>query len=287
MKAYVNVFVIVSSFALLSCSQAQKQVDQNQTPSEAEQVSSKTEPSIKPMPLVSDSNCMLKMGFDVWEPYQFKNVDNTVQGLDIELITAVTDAMSCKVEFVQGTWVELLDSLQNGEVDLLLGASKTKSREEFAYFSEPYRSEEYMLYIRADDAIRAGYSDVQEFIDKGSTIGLVGDYYYGDNISDMLDDAATADQFKFAIMGELNIARLLDMDIDGFLEDSFVGASMLRRKNLGEYIKAHDFTINTGDIYVMFSQKSVTEEQVLTFNQALVDFKTSGEYKQILEKYGR
>jgi polar amino acid transport system substrate-binding protein len=287
MKAYVNVFVIVSSFALLSCSQAQKQVDQNQTPSEAEQVSSKTEPSIKPMPLVSDSNCMLKMGFDVWEPYQFKNVDNTVQGLDIELITAVTDAMSCKVEFVQGTWVELLDSLQNGEVDLLLGASKTKSREEFAYFSEPYRSEEYMLYIRADDAIRAGYSDVQEFIDKGSTIGLVGDYYYGDNISDMLDDAATADQFKFAIMGELNIARLLDMDIDGFLEDSFVGASMLRRKNLGEYIKAHDFTINTGDIYVMFSQKSVTEEQVLTFNQALVNFKTSGEYKQILEKYGR
>lgn len=292
MKAYVNVFVIVLSFALLSCSQAQKQVDQNQNPSgtepsEAEQASSTTEPSVNPIPAASNNNCMLTMGFDVWEPYQFKNVDNTVQGLDIELITAVTDAMSCKVEFVQGTWVELLDSLQNGEVDLLLGASKTKSREEFAYFSEPYRSEEYVLYIRADDAIRAAYSDVQEFVDKGSTIGLVGDYYYGDNISDMLDDASTADQFKFAIMGELNIARLLDMDIDGFLEDSFVGASMLRRKALGEYIQAHDFTINTGDIYVMFSQESVTEEQVFSFNQALANFKNSGEYKQILEKYGR
>jgi len=210
-----------------------------------------------------------------------------VRGLDIEIVSAVAANMQCSLQFVQGTWVSLLEELRLGKVDMLLGASKTPAREEFAYFSVPYRAEEFALYIRKDDPRRAAYADIQSFIEHDSKIGVVSDYFYGPDISAMLDNEESSKHFAFGIMGELNIARLLDMDIDGFLEDSFVGASMIRRKNLSEYIMPHGFTVQTGDIYVMLSKATVDQEQLLAFNQAMQAFKNSTDYRDIVSKYGR
>lgn len=283
MKTYLLMLVILTSLALISCSPEPGKSD-NQTSDAAEsQIAQTATPEVVP----STPSCSFKMGFDVWEPYQYVDVDGVVRGLDIELISNVLEDIGCQAEFVQGTWVNLLEDLRNGDVDMLLGASKTDAREEFAYFSEPYRMEEFSLYIRKDDPKRAAYDDIDAFIANGSKIGVVGDYYYGPRISILLDGNATSKFFVSGIMGELNVARLLDMDIDGFLEDSFVGASMVRRKALGDYIVAHGFTVETGDIYVMFSRASVTEEQVNTFSQALDTFKNSASYTEIVGKYSQ
>ena len=210
-----------------------------------------------------------------------------MRGVDIELISTAVKNMGCEVSYKQGTWVLLLDELKKGQVDLLLGASKTESREQYAYFSNPYRTEEFSLYIRKDDATRANYKDIDEFISNGSKIGIVDDYYYGPAVSIMLDGTATSKSFVSGIMGEFNVGRLLDEDIDGFLEDSFVGASMLRRKALKTYIVEHSFKIETGDIFAMFSQKTTSEEQVSKFNAELEKMRESGEFQAILDKYSR
>jgi len=89
----------------------------------------------------------------------------------------------------------------------------------------------------------------------------------------------------FGIMGELNVARLLDMDIDAYLEDSFVGASIIRRKALGSMIEPHSISITTGDIYVMFSKASISQEQVQAFNVALAEYKLSEDYANTINKY--
>jgi polar amino acid transport system substrate-binding protein len=286
MKTYLAMYIIELSFALLSCSKEQKQMNPEGSAS-PEPVAPKEVASQKPPPPIEQARvCSFKVGFDVWEPYQYLDVNSEVRGLDIELVAAVTEGMGCSIEFIPGTLVNLLEELRNGQVDILLGASKTEAREEFAFFSVPYRMEEFELYIRKDDTKRAAYTNIEEFIEKGSKIGVVGDYFYGQSISALLDDEKTAGNFVFGIMGELNIARLIDMDIDGFLEDSFVGASMIRRKALGEYIVAHGFKVNTGDIYVMFSRASVDEQQITKFNNAMEGFKTSPAYNEIVKKYG-
>jgi polar amino acid transport system substrate-binding protein len=168
---------------------------------------------------------------------------------------------------------------------MLLGASKTEAREQFALFSDPYRMEEFSLYIRNGDDERAGYETMTEFIQNGSRIGIVEDYFYGPDVSILLDDAETSKHFVNAIMGELNVARLLDEDIDGYLEDSFVGSSLLRRKALSKFIVAHGITIQTGNAYVMFSKKNVTLEQLSDFNTELSKVKNSKIYQDILVKY--
>ncbi|WP_395341757.1 substrate-binding periplasmic protein [Ningiella sp. W23] len=288
MKASLSMLLIVLSFALISCSQEQRQSEQE---SSSEPIASETnmatqaipEPTVDiPPPL---PECSLRMGFDIWSPYQYVDVDDNVRGLDIEIVTSVTDTMGCDVEFVQGTWVSLLNDLRNGDVDVLLGASKTQAREEFAFFSEPYRMETFALYVRRDDESIAGLSDINSFIDSDKKIGVVSDYFYGDQVSALFDGENTADQFVFSIMGELNIARLLDMDIDGFLEDEFVGASMLRQKALSGLIVESGYTIETGDIYVMFSKASVDPTTVERFDEALTDFKNSAQYTDTVNKY--
>jgi polar amino acid transport system substrate-binding protein len=232
-----------------------------------------------------NNNCKFVLGFDAWEPYQYVDVGERIAGLDIELIAAVINNMGCQLTYQQGTWVDLLMALRQGEVDLLLGASKTQAREKFALFSDSYRMEEFSLYIRKSDKVRAGYKTISEFSQNNSRIGIVEDYVYGPDVSTLLDNPETSKYFVNAIMGEINVARLLDEDIDGYLEDSFVGASLLRRKALSKYIVAQGITIKTGNAYVMFSKISVTPEQLRNFNTQLAKVKSSDIYQDILNKY--
>ncbi|MFC3092720.1 amino acid ABC transporter substrate-binding protein [Alteromonas sediminis] len=274
--------ILVVSFVLMSCTQEHaSQSNAAQTaPPEPEVVSESNaaDATVK-------SDCAFRLGFDVWAPYQFVDLNNQVSGLDIELISDVASLMDCDLEFVQGTWRDLLQGLENGNIDMLLGASKTPARETFAHFSLPYRQEEFVLYIRTNEPEFAAFKSIDDFIQNGSKIGLVSEYFYGDEISSMLDSEDKADHFVFGIMGELNVARLLDMDIDAYLEDSFVGASIIRRKALSSMIEPHSIRITTGDIYVMFSKSNVTEAQVEAFNVALANYKMSDKYRTVLNKY--
>lgn len=274
-----NLFLLILFSFLVSACKPQSSSDQVKSPPDV--VDTKDSMENK----TTTTDCQFILGFDAWEPYQYVDVGERVAGLDIELVAAVVKGMGCELTYQQGTWVDLLMALKNGEVDILLGASKTEAREQFAFFSDAYRMEEFSLYIRNGDKVRAGYQNLSDFIQNASKIGIVGDYIYGQDVSTYLDNPETSKYFVNAIMGELNVARLLDGDIDGYFEDSFVGASLLRRKALSNYIVAQGITIHTGDAYVMFSQKSVTPDQLSLFNTQLKKVKSSDLYKDILSKY--
>jgi len=280
MKINHLILLILLSYFISACKPKPSNEQTNSTPVVVDAETSMPMEKMTPV-----KNCQFVLGFDAWEPYQYTDVGDRVAGLDIELVSAVVEGMGCQLIYQQGTWVDLLMALKEGEVDILMGASKTETREQFAFFSNAYRMEEFSLYIRKDDNVRAEYKTVSDFIKNGSQIGIVGDYFYGEDVSSLLDDPQTSKYFVNAIMGELNVARLLDDDIDGYLEDSFVGASLLRRKALSNYIVAHGITIQTGNAYVMFSQKNVTLEQLSDFNIQLEKVKNAKIYQDILDKY--
>lgn len=237
-----------------------------------------------PHALSQQNNCKLTLGYDSWEPYQYLDVGNKVKGLDIDLLLMVTKRMPCKVEYVQGAWIDLLAQLKKGEVDILLGASKTEKRKQFARFSEPYRTEQFSLYVRKGDKDSHGMNSFNDFIKNGKKLGVVDDYFYGDELSN-LRDKDQSNQFVGAIIGEMNIARLLDENIDAFFEDNIVGASMIRRKGLSSLIVPHGLSITTGDVYVMFSKNSVSPETITSFNQSLSEVIKSGEYEALFSLY--
>ena len=250
----------------------------NKSENAAAQASASAAP-VKPV-----TDCQLTMGLDAWEPYQYMSVGNKVSGLDVELVQAVAADMGCGLDVVQGSWVELLALLKDGQVDFLMGASKTEERQNFALFSDPYRQERFQLFVRKDDD-KQQFSDLKSFVTAGHKVGVVNEYYYGDDVAALYGDENLKPLFVGAIISELTMARLLDEEIDGMLEDSFVGASLLRRKGLDQYIEPHPISLGNADVYVMFSKVSVTPEQVQRFNQGLSALRANGSYDHIVEKY--
>lgn len=236
-------------------------------------------------PAEPTQSCKLTLGYEAWEPYQYTGLDQKAAGLDIELISAVAKNMNCQLVTQQGAWMDLVQQLRDGKIDMVAGASRTAAREQFALFSAPYRQEQFQLFVLTAKSASMPESTLSDFIDKGHKIGIISEYFYGDEFSALYQEPTKKAAFVEASLGELNIARLLDGDIDAMLEDSFVARSMLRRKGLSDQIGQQGIVLQSNDVYVMFSKVSVPESRVIQFNQALKNIRNSGEYMLIIDKY--
>ena len=107
--------ILLSALLVLGCEQGPQQQDVAVTPGSTA------------IPEQS-SECVLVMGWDPWEPYQFLDSGGEVNGLDVEIARAAAEAGNCSIELVQSSWMELLTLLQAGDVDLLAGATRTPGR---------------------------------------------------------------------------------------------------------------------------------------------------------------
>jgi len=229
--------------------------------------------------------CDLTMGWDPWEPYQYLTPDNQARGLDIELISAIAAEAGCSVKFVQNDWMNLLKGIREGSIDLLGGASKTTSREEFAYFSASYRHESFVLYVRTEQVADYSGKSLAQLMSEKFRLGVTEDYLYGDEVSNMQDDPTLTAQIVTVPITEVNYYNLTQNQIDGFLEDPFVAGYTIKRKGLSKQISAFPIEVHSGDVSILFSKSSVKPETVAAFNEGLKAINASGEYEKILKRY--
>lgn len=229
--------------------------------------------------------CRLSVGWDPWEPYHYAPVGNRVQGLDVDLITAMAAEAGCEVEWEQGSWASMLQLVRSGDIDVLPGATRTVEREQFARFSEPYRQESFRIHVRADEIDQWSGMTLTELLENDFRLGLTRGYIYGEKVDAVLDDPQWRDQIVEAPVGELNFLHLMDFRIDGFLEDPFVAASIDHRREWGVTFEALPTEIHSGNVRLMFSRASVDAAVVERFDEALANLHASGEHQRILDRY--
>ena len=248
-----------------------------------------TAPAPEPAPAPADPTevaCTLTMGWDPWEPYHYLEPGGEERGLDVELVRAIASHAGCEVDFERDSWVNLLRRVADGDVDLITGATRTSERDAYALFSEPYRQEAFVLFTRTADAARFGSGTLRDKLATGMRIGVTDAYVYSDDVEGLRDDPDFADQFISAEIGETNVTRLMNGDIDGFLEDRFVAAAILRRKGL-EVDIAGDLVIASSDVRLMFSRASVEPGLVERINDSMGALRGSGEFDAIQARYLR
>ena len=248
-----------------------------------------TEMEMNPEPAVqmySEPGCTLVVGFESWEPYQYTSVNGEVGGVDIEIAKRAAAHIGCVLRAQQGTWRDLLIWLQDGEIDLVMGASLTPGRLEYAHFSIPYRDEQFSLFIRSAEARRHDMDTIEAFLAEGLRVGIVNEYFYGEEMQELMYESEYSDQFVGARLNELNMSRLLDGDIDGFMEDNLVAASIIRRRGFADLITRHKISLPPSEVYVMFSRSAVTEAEVDEFNLALQELIDNGFIDELITRYG-
>ncbi len=229
-------------------------------------------------------SCFMKVGWEPWEPYMYLTPGNEVSGLDIEIIEAIAQEAGCILSYTQANWASLLVMLQNGEVDILPGASRSKAREAYALFSDSYREEHFAFYVNSDDL--DGFPKTITGILEGSKqVGITSGYMYGDEMADLQDSDKYAEQFVETAVGEANMYHLMQRSIDVFVEDPFVAIYNLKRKGLTDQIKQLPIDIHSGDVHLMFSRETVNQKTVDRFNKALAKLRKAKIYAKIMERY--
>lgn len=244
-----------------------------------EQVAEKSEPSAS-----AAEACTLVMGWDPWMPYQYRAASGSVTGMDIEIASAAAAAAGCALETREASWVQHLQALEAGEINFVGGASKTPAREEFAWFTVPYRAESFVLFVDADGE-DLNETSLKEVLDSGLTVGTVAGFYYGGAVAELQESGNYDGQFTDADISELNFRALAQGEVDAVLEDPYVGAAILRTEGLDDEIIESPVVLSEGEVSFMFSKEGTDREAFERFNKALQGMQESGALESILNRY--
>lgn len=230
------------------------------------------------------ADCALSVGWEPWQPYQLK-VGDKVTGLDNDLFSAIAAQAGCVVTFKERPWKRILEEVKLGELDVALGASKTEERAVVANFSDPYREETMVMYVRKGDAAKMGYHSFTEMTGKPIKIGVIKDYFYGDEFAKAKDSAQFQSQLSEVVNDEQNLKKLIASRLDAILIDKFVGADLVKQNGWGSKVEVHPLAVASDSVYLLLSKETVTPEIMKKLNDALAEIKQNGKYQEIVDSY--
>lgn len=231
-------------------------------------------------------NPSMRIGWEDWLPYQYRDDSGELSGLDIELMNAIAARAGYDLFWHKLAWKKHLWEVAAGSIDIAPGASRTPEREDYAYFSVPYRTEPVSLItVREANLTDVDRDSLLALLDSGFTIGYVTGYSYAPWVNELID--AGTPGLKAAKSEEYLSSALLDGVFDGFFADAFSAVANLKeaRDKRGSDQLIYTYTLQEADIYMMFSKFSVEPDVVDRFNQTITAMQADGTLDQIVEGY--
>lgn len=208
-------------------------------------------------------------------------------GFDLEMLDAIVDASGCTLKHTEAElpWSRRLYSIEEGIIDLTVGASISAERKKWAYFTDGYRGEYLSVYVRRGDFKKYLKMTVDEIIASDFIMGGEIGNTYGAVMEGYLARLGS-ERVQKLIRNEQNMAKLLKGRIDGYI--GFLPAEdfLLRQHGLSEEIvMLPSFLINTGSIHIMLSKKNNSPEIVEALNSGLATIRKNGVYDAIVNRY--
>ena len=221
----------------------------------------------------------LRVGWDDWPPYHFRNNKGELQGFAVEVLQGVAGEMGCEIVFRERPWKRQLQELQSGEADMAMEAYYNEERRKFAYFSDSYSPSMANLWILKETKITA--NSIGTLLDSGFILGVTKDFYYGPEVQKRLSDK----HIQSVQSEQSNYNKLQKKRINGFLGDWLATTWSLKQHGLEKEIVRSPLPIYSAPAFFMLSRKNLSPDFVEQFNRALAKLKHNGRYQQILDKY--
>jgi polar amino acid transport system substrate-binding protein len=225
---------------------------------------------------------------DPWPPFEFED-GHKASGIDVEIATSILNNLGIPFEIQFYPWPRAWEMLKNGEADAVFSTSRNAEREPFLYFpKEDMWLSEYVFFVRKDRMQPKfnGYEDA-----KNMTVGITAANSYHPSFwaaFPNIDGNTLNPHLEVAISAELNFMKLAEGHIDFFPLDKIVGLTILNKLGLHDKITYYPVTLFTKGYPMPFAKnskypnlKKISEK----FEQALIAFKNSNDYKLILNKY--
>jgi polar amino acid transport system substrate-binding protein len=236
----------------------------------------------------ASASCELRCGWEPYVPYQFAGDDGEVTGADIVLMRELAAAIGCDVVFKKLPWARQLLELENGAIDVVMSASWTPQRADYALFSVPYRRAKMAIFVRRGTVSQYPLTALSQVPVIGFRLGVIFGYYYGREFEQLKQSPAFAAYVDPAADYPTNIRKLLHRRIDGLLVDD-VAVMLAEARSLGvaDRVEQYPLAMAGDEFHLMFSRRSVAPDLVTAVDRQLDAMRTRGRIQAILEQFVR
>ncbi|WAG13688.1 transporter substrate-binding domain-containing protein [Aeromonas hydrophila] len=228
----------------------------------------------------------LLVGWSSWHPFSFRDEQQQLQGLDIDLLEAIFNRAGFHANYSEMPWARVLRELEFGTIQLTMSANQTAERDLYARFTLPYRNEETVLLIRRQDKGR--WQEITQLSDLLSrpdfTIGLLRDFDYGTDFRTFMQSS----QMQQRLLVRLKMEPLIKLLLAGRIQGVVMDPMGLQQLNLAG-IPLDQLTtlldIQQTPVHLMLSRRTTTPQQLQRLDEAIRALLQSPEYGQILARY--
>ncbi|WP_323938264.1 substrate-binding periplasmic protein [Aeromonas hydrophila] len=228
----------------------------------------------------------LLVGWSSWHPFSFRDEQQQLQGLDIDLLEAIFNRAGFHANYSEMPWARVLRELEFGTIQLTMSANQTAERDLYARFTLPYRNEETVLLIRRQDKGR--WQEITQLSDLLSrpdfTIGLLRDFDYGTDFRTFMQSPQMQQRLLVRLKMEPLIKLLLAGRIQGVVMDP-MGLQQLNLAGLPLDQLTTLLDIQQTPVHLMLSRRTTTPQQLQRLDEAIRALLQSPEYEQILARY--
>ncbi|WP_323944532.1 substrate-binding periplasmic protein [Aeromonas hydrophila] len=228
----------------------------------------------------------LLVGWSSWHPFSFRDEQQQLQGLDIDLLEAIFNRAGFHANYSEMPWARVLRELEFGTIQLTMSANQTAERDLYARFTLPYRNEETVLLIRRQDKGR--WQEITQLSDLLSrpdfTIGLLRDFDYGTDFRTFMQSPQMQQRLLVRLKMEPLIKLLLAGRIQGIVMDP-MGLQQLNLAGIPLDQLTTLLDIQQTPVHLMLSRRTTTPQQLQRLDEAIRALLQSPEYEQILARY--
>lgn len=230
--------------------------------------------------------CHLRLSPETWPPYIYGTGDGRFAGADVELAQAILREAGCTLDIgaeLPALRREVL--FRQGQLDVMLAASKTDERRRYARFSAPYRHERVGLFTTPDKLARfhqiGGFDAIarQRIAVLAPRAGWYGAAYAR---AASAPDAGlwrnTFGNFHQGVqMFRAGRAELIMGDVAALQHEA---------RQQGVDLTALPYVPFSAPVHLMLNASTTTQEQLARINSAIARLEQSGALAAIRARYG-
>ena len=226
------------------------------------------------------------MGWVDWQPFSYRNEQQQLRGLDVELLNAIFLRAGYRAKFNEMPWARVLHELKFGTVQLTMSANITAERQQYARFSHSYREEETAIIIRRQDVERwRGITTLEQLINTPDFhIGVLKGFDYGNTFRQLMARPELQPRLQMRLRLDQLLKMLQGGRIQGFILDPHGLQGWQDKDEVQDQLHTL-LRIEVTPVHLMLSKESTTEAQLQRINQAIDQLKQSPDYQQILDRY--
>ncbi len=215
-----------------------------------------------------------------WPPFNFTR-NGLAMGLSIDYMNLLAKRIGISVEYITGSWSELLNLAKDKKLDVMLNIAKTPTRENYLLFTQPYIENPEVLVSKNG----ADYTHIEAM--SGKKIAYPKDFFYGEMLTTNYPDVV-----KYPVDGSLqSLLIVLAGQADAALIEAAVADYLIREHaltglNVEPVTYSGDSEYNKLNIGVRDDQpllhsiiskamQSVTQSEMITLNNKWLGKKKS------------